>query len=137
MKHLLTALVMLMAITQAHAQATAQASGQVTGQVTGQTTTGPNGGMLAGKSGHQLELVVSPTQLTIYMIDDGKAHSVKGSKLRAIVQAAGKSTTVPLDDVGGEKLVGKLGAPLASGAIVVVTGKDDHGDAVSARYTIK
>lgn len=120
MKNLLTALLLLIATTTAYAQAT-----------------GPNGGMLAGKAGHQIELVVSPTEMTIFMIDHGKAHSVKGSKLRAIVQVAGKSTAVPLTEVGGEKLVGKLAAPLAPGAIVVVTGKDDHGDAVSARYTIK
>lgn len=98
---------------------------------------GPNGGMLAGKAGHELELVASPSELTLYIIADGKPHSTKGVSLRAIVQIAGKSTTVPLTAVGEEKLVGKLASPLPNGAIVVVTGKDDHGDALSARYTIK
>ena len=97
---------------------------------------GPNGGMLAGKSGHQIELVVGAAELTVYIVADGKTHATKGSKLRAIVQTAGKSETVNLVDSGGEKFVGKLSAPLAKGAIVVVTGKDDHGDTVSARYTI-
>lgn len=120
MKRILAALLMMLASTAAHAQ-----------------KAGPNGGMLAGKAGHQIELVVAPAELTVYMIDDGKSHSTKGSSLRAIVQADGKSTTVPLSDVDGKKLVGKLSAPLAAGTIVVVTGKDDHGDAVSARYTIK
>ena len=120
MKRSLIALFMTIAATGAYAQ-----------------KAGPNGGMLAGKASHEIELVVSPSELTVYMIDGGKTHSVKGAKLRAIVQQDGKSTTVQLTEVGEEKLVGQLAAPLAKGAIVVVTGKDDHGDAVSARYTIK
>lgn len=98
---------------------------------------GPNGGQLAGKSGHETELVVSQTELTVYLIDKGKAHSTKGASLRAVVQEAGKSTTVQLADVKNEKLVGKLAQPLGKGAIVVITGKDDHGDAVSVRYVIE
>jgi hypothetical protein len=98
---------------------------------------GPNGGMLAGKAGHELELVVTPSELTVYIIDHGKVHGSKGVSLRAIIQHGGKSTSVSLVDVESKKLVGKLEAPLGSGAIVVVTGKDDHGDALTARYTIK
>ncbi|MCB1549104.1 MAG: hypothetical protein KDJ41_14900 [Hyphomicrobiaceae bacterium] len=120
MKRILVALCMMIAATAAHAK-----------------KAGPNGGMLAGKSGHEIELVVGASELTIYMIDHGKAHSVKGVKLRAIVQQGGKQKVVTLTQVGNEKLVGKLAAPLAKGAIVVVTGKDDHGDALSARFTIK
>lgn len=101
-----------------------------------QQKVGPNGGLLAGKAGHETELVVSATELTVYLIDGGKAHSTKGASLRAVIQDAGKSTTVPLVDIENRKLVGKLSAPLGKGAIVVITGKDDHGDAVSARYTI-
>lgn len=120
MKMMLTLLFTVMLIPVAHAQ-----------------KTGPNGGMLAGKAGHELELVVTPTELTVYVIDHGKVHSSKGVSLRAIVQQGGKSTSVSLVDVESKKLVGKLGAPIDSGAIVVVTGKDDHGDALTARYTIK
>ncbi len=98
---------------------------------------GPNGGMLGGKAGHQTELVVSPSELTVYMIDGGKPHSTKGSSLKAVVQEGGKSKTVQLVDVENKKFVGKLDAPLGKGAIVVISGKDDHGDAVSVRYTIK
>lgn len=98
---------------------------------------GPNGGMLAGKDGHETELVVTPTELTIYIIEDSKAHSTKGVSLRAIVQHGGKSTTVALADVDNKKLVGKLESPLGAGAIVVISGKDDHGHVISARYTIK
>jgi hypothetical protein len=98
---------------------------------------GPNGGMLAGKDGHEIELVVAPTELTVFIVDDGKAHSTKGVSLRAIVQQGGKSTTVPLVDVENKKLVGKLESPVGAGAIVVISGKDDHGHVLSARYTIK
>jgi hypothetical protein len=98
---------------------------------------GPHGGMLAGKGGHETELVVTPTEITVYIIDDGAAHSTKGVSLRAIVQQGGKTTTVPLVDMENKKLVGKLDAPITAGAIIVVTGKDDHGDVLSARYTIK
>jgi len=99
-------------------------------------TKGPNGGMLAGSGHHKAELVVSSTELTIYLIEDGKPHDTTGTALRAIVQQAGKSKTISLSDQGGKRLVGKLEAPLAKGAIVVVTGKDDHGGQLNARYVI-
>lgn len=120
MKMILTLMFTVMLIPTAHAQ-----------------KIGPNGGMLAGKGGHELELVVTPGALTVYIIDHGKVHSSKGVSLRAIIQQGGKSTSVSLVDVESTKLVGKLDAPVASGAIVVVTGKDDHGDVLTARYTIK
>lgn len=120
MKMILAMLFAMLLIPAAHAQ-----------------KTGPNGGMLAGKGGHELELVATPTDLTIFIIDHGKVHSTKGVSLRAVIQQGGKSTTLPLVDVGGTKLTGELKVPLGSGAIVVITGKDDHGDVLSARYTIK
>ena len=120
MKTILAWLFALLLVPAAHAQ-----------------TTGPNGGMLSGKGAHAIELVVGPSELTVYIVDDGKAHSTKGVTLRAIVQQGGKSTTVSLTDSENKKLVGKLDAPLAAGAIVAITGKDDHGDVLSARYTIK
>ncbi len=120
MKMILALLFTLLVLPTAHAQ-----------------SAGPNGGMLAGKAGHETELVVTPTELTVYIIDHGKAHSTKGVSLRAIVQQGGKSTTVPLVNVDNKKLVGKLDAPVGAGAIVVVTGKDDHGDVVTARYSVK
>ena len=99
-------------------------------------TKGPNGGMVAGSGHHKAELVVTPMQLTVYLLEDGQAHGTKGARLRAIVQQAGKSKTISLVDQEGKRLVGKLDAPLAKGAIVVVTGKDDHGDQLNARYVI-
>lgn len=97
---------------------------------------GPNGGLLAGKDGHETELIVTPAELTVFLLDGGKAHSVKGVTLRAVVQEGGKNSAIGLGAVDGKKLVGKLAAPLGKGAIVVLTGKDDHGHAVNARYVI-
>ena len=98
---------------------------------------GPNGGMVAGKAGHETELVVSPTELTVYVLDGGKAHSSKGVAMKAVVQEGGKTATLAFVDVDGKRLVAKLAAPLGKGAIVVLTGKDDHGDAISARFVVK
>jgi hypothetical protein len=97
---------------------------------------GPNGGMVAGKSSHQTELVVSPTALTVFMLHDGKTDHTNGVSLRAVVQAGGKTTTIALVNQNGKHLAGALAAPLATGAIVVLTGKDHHGGSISARYVI-
>jgi len=97
---------------------------------------GPNGGKVMGKGGHQVELLLSPTEMTIYILHDGAPSTVKGAKLRAVVQQGGTNATIQLADVEHKRLVGKLATPLTKGAIVVITGKDDHGDAISARYTI-
>lgn len=98
---------------------------------------GPNGGMVQGKDGHETELVLSPTEIAVYILDGGTVHSVKGVNVRAIVQESGKSTTVALTSPDGKKLVGKLAKPLGAGAIVVITGKDDHGHSISSRYVLK
>jgi hypothetical protein len=92
--------------------------------------------MVAGTGSHRTELVVSATELTVFLLHDGKAHETTGTTLRAVVQQGRKTTTIKLADQEGKRLVGKLSAPLAKGAIVVVAGKDDHGDPVNARYVI-
>lgn len=100
-------------------------------------STGPNGGMVAGTGSHKTELVVSPTELTVYLLEDNKLHETKGATLRAVIQQSGKTATVSFADQAGKKLVAKLPAPLDKGAIVVLSGKDDHGEPISARYVIK
>lgn len=98
---------------------------------------GPNGGLVAGKGSHKTELVVTATELVVYLLEDGKAHESKGTSMRAVIQQSGKTTTVNLADQGGKRLVGKLGEPVAAGAIIVLTGRDHHGDAFSSRYALK
>ena len=98
--------------------------------------TGPNGGLLAGKGSHQTELLVTPTALTVFILHDGKTDDTNGVSIRAVVQEGGKTTTINLVNQNGKRLVGTLAAPLGKGAIVVLTGKDHHGDAISARYVV-
>ena len=98
--------------------------------------TGHNGGMLAGKGTHQTELIVSPTELVVYILHDGKAGESEGVNVRAVVQEGDETATINFVNQNGKRLVAKLTAPLGKGAIVVITGKDQHGDAVSARYVI-
>src|SRR5262245_1897719 len=105
--------------------------------VPGLAQSGPNGGMVAGTGSHKTELVVGQTDLTVYLLEDGKPHESKGTTMRAVIQQAGKTTTVEFADQDGKKLVAKLPAPLDKGAIVVISGKDHHGDRFNARYTIK
>lgn len=97
---------------------------------------GPNGGLVAGKGGHQTELVMSPAELSVYILDHGKAHDPKGMKVKAVIQEGGKTTSVDLAG-DGKRLVGKLATPVGKGAVVVLTGKDDHGDVISARYVVE
>ena len=98
--------------------------------------TGPNGGLLAGKEGHQTELVISGTELAVFVLDHGKVHGTKNVKMKAVIQHDGKTVNVDLADSEGKKMVGKLQAPLGKGAIIVLTGKDEHGDVISSRYVL-
>jgi hypothetical protein len=98
---------------------------------------GPNGGLVAGAGSHKTELVVGQSELTVYLLEDGKLHDAKGTTMRAVIQQGGKTTTIDLAVQDGKKLVAKLPAPLDKGAIVVLSGKDHHGDRFNARYTIK
>jgi hypothetical protein len=105
--------------------------------VPGLAQSGPNGGMVAGAGSHKTELVVGQADLTVYLLEDGKPHESKGTTMRAVIQQSGKTTTVDFADQDGKKLIAKLPAPLDKGAIVVLSGKDHHGDRFNARYTIK
>jgi hypothetical protein len=105
--------------------------------VPGLAQSGPNGGLVAGTGSHKTELVVGQAELTVYLLEDGKPHESKGTTMRAVIQQSGKTTTLDFADQGGKKLVAKLPAPLDKGAIVVLSGKDHHGDRFNARYVIK
>ena len=98
---------------------------------------GPNGGFVTGKAGHETELVIGAADLTVYVLHDGKADDVAGTALKAVVQDGGKTTTVTFSAVGPMKLVAKLPASLGKGAIIVLSGKNHHGDAISARHVVK
>src|SRR5262245_21725414 len=89
---------------------------------------GPNGGLVESTGSHKTELVVGQTELTVYLLEDGKPHDSKGTTMRAVIQQGGKTTTLSFADQDGKKLVAKLPAPLDKGAVVVISGKDHHGD---------
>ncbi len=97
---------------------------------------GPNGGLVAGASGHEVELVVSGAELSVYVLDEGKVAPVGKAQLRLVVQSGGKTTNHALAVAAPNRLNVKLPEPLASGSIVVISGKDDHGHTISARFTI-
>jgi len=97
---------------------------------------GPNGGMVGGPADHQVELVVAPAEISVYLLHDGKVSTVEGATVRAVVQEGGRTTNVALAASGPNRLIGKLEAPLASGARVVISGRDGHSHSVSARFVI-
>jgi len=97
---------------------------------------GPNGGMVAGSADHQVELVVAPTEISVYLLDDGKVTPVQGASVRAVVQDAGRTINVALAANGPNRLTGRLEAPLAKGARIVISGRDGHNHSVSARFVV-
>lgn len=121
-KHLLASLFALVIVVAAH-PAMAQ-------------TTGPNGGLLGGKDDHQTELLVTPTELIVYLIHNGKVDDIKGVSIRAVIQEGGANTSINFSAVEAKRFVAKLATPLGKGAIVAITGKDHHGHAITARYVI-
>ena len=98
-------------------------------------TKGPNGGLISGEKGHAVELIPGATEITVYLLDDGKVEAPKGATVRAVIQDGSKNESVTLT-VDGNKLVGKLSAPLNKGARVVISGKDGAGHTVQGRFVI-
>ncbi len=97
---------------------------------------GPNGGMVGGPADHQVEVVIAPTEISVYLLHDGKVSTVEGATVRAVVQDGGRTINVALAASGANRLVGRLEAPLASGARLVVSGRDGHSHSVSARFVV-
>lgn len=121
MKSLITAIVIALAVA--------------TGSATAQRA-GPNGGMIGGTGDHQVELVIAPAEISVFLIDDGKVTPVQGATIRAVVQEGGRTINVALSPNGTTRLTGRLEAPLAKGARVVITGRDGHNHSVSARFVV-
>ena len=57
--------------------------------------------------------------------------------MRAVIQQAGKTTTINLVDQRRQEAGRQAAGAAGKGAIVVLTGKDHHGDQFNARYVIK
>ena len=96
---------------------------------------GPHGGAVVDVAGHHVEFVPSPTEMTFILTAEADAPiASSGAKMKAIVQDAGKTAQIELTPVEPNKLVGKLTAPLASGAKVVVTGALSDGHTLQAKF---
>lgn len=128
---------MIRTTLQAAAIATALMIASVTGAVAHDEDKGPNGGQVADAAGHHIEFVPSPKELTFYLTDEsGKDIASAGTKAKALVQDAGKTTPLELTAVEPNKLTAKLDTPLATGAKVVVTAVMADGHSLQARYVL-
>jgi hypothetical protein len=95
---------------------------------------GPNGGMTVTSQGHPIEFVLKGQEIIFYVSDDdGSPLSTKDMRGRATVQDGGKTTTIPLEPVAPNMMIGKLQALLGSKARVVFSA-NLHGHSLVARY---
>lgn len=107
------------------------------GAIAHEATIGPNGGALVDVEGHHVEFVPSDGEVTFYLTGEKDAPIASaGAKVKAIVQDGGKTAQIDLSAVEPNKLVGKLSAPLSSGAKVVVTGSLADGHGLQARFEV-
>jgi hypothetical protein len=97
---------------------------------------GPNGGLLAGSEGHEVELVANGTAIRVYLINHGRvAPPRSGATARLVIQEGQASRTANLA-ASGDGFSATLESPIASGARVVVTGRMPDGHTVQARYVM-
>ncbi len=95
---------------------------------------GPNGGMLAGSDGHEVELVANGTAIRVYLVNHGRVAPPRaGATARMVIQEGQASRTAALT-ASGDGFSATLETPMASGARVVVTGRMPDGHTVQARY---
>lgn len=101
-----------------------------------EATKGPNGGPVVETHDVFVEMTVVENTLVLHFADqDGKPMSSDGTtKARAIVQDAGKTTTIALETQAPNQLVGPLPAPLGAGARVVVSATLADGHGIQARF---
>ena len=98
---------------------------------------GPNGGPVADTAGHHVEFVYGWSDVAFYLTEETNAPIASaGAKMKTIVQDAGKTAQVELAPAEPNKLVGKLAAPLAKGAKVVVTGTLADGHSIQAKFVV-
>ena len=97
---------------------------------------GPNGGLLAGSEGHEVELVANGTAIRVYLVNHGRvAPPRSGATARMVIQEGQANRTAALT-ASGDGFSATLETPIASGARVVVTGRMPDGHTVQARYVM-
>jgi hypothetical protein len=98
---------------------------------------GSHGGHVMEASGHHIEFVPSPTEVTFYLSDEaGKPIPSKDAKAKAFVQDGGKTTPLALTPADPDKLTAKLATPLTPGSKVAVTATMPDGHNLQARYVV-
>lgn len=96
-----------------------------------------HGGQTAVVAGHHdAELVISDKALTLYLTNHGKSLVPADNAIKATIQEGSKRTEL-LMKAEGDKAVAPLAAPLAKGAIIVLSGKISGGHAMTARFVAK
>lgn len=97
---------------------------------------GPNGGKLKDVAAGHIEFTHTPGDVAIFATDEAdKPLSTISATGRVVIQSGGKTTQAQLTPAEPNKLIAKLDAPLAKGAVVVVSGTVG-GKAVQARFTV-
>jgi len=97
---------------------------------------GPNGGMLAGSAGHEVELVAEANSVRVYLIDHGRVAAPRaGASARLVIQEGQANRTVNLA-ASGDAFAATLDTPIASGARVVVSGRMPDGHTVQGRFVM-
>lgn len=97
---------------------------------------GPNGGLLAGSAGHEVELVAEATAVRVYILDHGRvAPPGTGATARLVIQEGQAQRTLSLA-ASGDAFVAALDAPIAAGARIVVSGRLPDGHTVQGRFVM-
>lgn len=116
--------------------ATAALAAFVSAALAQEATRGPNGGPVVETHDVFVEMTVEENTLVLHFAgENGKPMSSDGTtKARAIVQDAGKTTTITLETQEPNRLVGTLPGPLGAGARVVVSATLADGHDIQARF---
>lgn len=96
-----------------------------------------HGGQTAVVAGHHdAELVITDKALTLYLTNHGKPLVPADNAIKATI-LEGTNKTELMMKAEGNHAVAPLAAPIAKGAIIVLSGKISGGHAMSARFVAK
>lgn len=97
---------------------------------------GPNGGRMADAGNMHVEFLTKGADIVVFTYDhDNKPVPSTGVTSRVTVQEKGSTKTVNLTAEAPNKLSGKLAAPLATGARIILSITPKGGKPAQARFT--
>lgn len=91
------------------------------------------GQYLMDESHHGIEMVVTDKALTFHITEHLEPADLTGGSFKVIVQTDAGTKIHPLA-IDSDKLTLALTEPLPKGAKIVLSGKDDSGHAIQARF---